>query len=247
MPTRTGETDQAETAERAPESNSVRFSESQRDADRVRGGDGGDSSDRPERGDRGDSAERTVLGDPDRLAEHWEYQGQTRDCALYSEKSVAGGFGRSVDLEQHREAGKAEETYSADGTTLDGVGRVLEREGIKVDRYEMNTEDKGFGGEPVKDHQEAVAMRDQAVADGKGVITVVDSGTLWGQEPGYHALHVTGIEISKDGERFIVTNDSGVPDGAAKHYPADRFDEAWADAGHKMVITTDRMPDPEDR
>lgn len=253
MPGGAGEADRAEPAERATESNSVRFSESQRDADRVRGGDGGESSERPEPGDRGDSseraesgdraepAERTVLGDPDRLAEHWHYQGQTNDCAIYSEGGVLEASDRPFDAEQSRLDGKAEGTYSEGGTTFDGMGRVLERGGVEVDRY-------GVGGTPVESREEAFATAEQALSEGKAVIAVVDSGPLRGvEERGYHAVWVTGKETTAEGEEFIVTNDPAEPDGAGKQYSIERFNEAWSDAEYTMVVTRDPLPEPEDK
>jgi hypothetical protein len=81
----------------------------------------------------------------------------------------------------------------------------------------------------------------QMVERNDGVIARVNAGELWGDDDHLgapapdgrlrpnHAVSVTGT-VRKDGalDGFVV-NDSGVPDGAGKFVPLDRWNMAWTD------------------
>jgi hypothetical protein len=241
MPGGTREADRAEPAGRAPESNSVRFSESQRDTDRLRSGDGGDSTERPESGDRAEPSERTVVGQPDRLAEHWEFQGyDTKDCDVYAEGTALKAFDLPFNKEEIQAKGMEEETYHPErGTNPEALGRVWEREGLEVDRH-------GPGGTPFEDGDHAFTTLQDRLSEEKAVVVAVDNGPLGGEGDG-HAIWVTGMRTAPEGDVYVVTNDSGVPDGAGKEYTFESFNEAWRAYGYQMAATRDSMPDKDDK
>jgi hypothetical protein len=238
MPPHTTEADRAQTAEHASsESNSVRFAEAQRETERGTVGESGDRSERPEGGDRGDA----TVGKPDDLAKYHEFQGDgTRDCAPYSEGTALKAYGKEFDIEKIRADGIREGTYSPEkGTDADALGNVWEREGMEVDRY-------GPGGAKLENGEQAFNTLQDRLSEGKAVVVAVDSGPLGGNGEG-HAVWVTGMKTSPEGESRVVTNDPGVPDGAGKEYRTEDFDRAWSEYKYQMVATRDPMPETEDK
>ncbi len=76
---------------------------------------------------------------------------------------------------------------------------------------------------------------------GTPVIIGLDSNDLYGAgdapfaddlQAG-HAVVITGID---DEAGLVYINDPGFPDGAGVAIPIDQFEDAWADAGHTMIV-----------
>lgn len=116
--------------------------------------------------------------------------------------------------------------------------------GMTSDAIEALMEDQG-----VPCHLEYSSIDDlQAkLADGYGVITMVDSGEIWypGEEvveddrPD-HALVVAGIDETRG---VVILSDPGSPDGNQLEVPIEQFANAWADSGYEMLVAD--APDPD--
>jgi hypothetical protein len=183
------------------------------------------------------------VGDPEGLAEYWQDQGPTRDCAIYAEGTSMEALGREFDIDKEREAGQAEGGYSPDcGTNRDAVGRVWERNGIEAERYSRPPT-----GDQQADSREAFEHMAQALDERKGVVALVDAGELHYPEHDGHALWVTGFETRESGQDFVVTNDSGTPDGMAKRYAAEDFDKGWRATNYEMLVSKEPFQDKDSK
>jgi hypothetical protein len=178
------------------------------------------------------------VGDPERLSEHWQYQGPTNDCAIYAEGTSMEAMGKDFDIDKEREAGQAEGGYHPEeGTTRECVGKVWERNGVEADRYvQMPT------GDEVADSRCAFRRMTEALDERRAVVALVDPGEMQYPEHGGHALWVTGFEERESGQQFVVTNDSGVPDGRAKRYAAEDFDKGWRRYNYEMLASKEPFP-----
>lgn len=86
------------------------------------------------------------------------------------------------------------------------------------------------------------------LGDGFGVIAIVDSGELWGEEADKyledntldHALVVTEVDTVTG---TVTLADPGIPDGNGFEVSIAEFEDAWADSGFEMISTTDPDPD----
>ena len=163
-----------------------------------------------------------MIGNPELAENYWRYQDGPNDCALYAQGGVLDAAGVPFDIDRYRAQGTDAGWYSYDtGTTVDGMGELLEMNGVPADYVD---------GASIQDMA-------RALNDGKGVVAVVDCDPLWG-EPGGHALWVTGIEVDDAGQPITVfCNDSGNPDGQGIGYPYDNFQAAWDFLGDGMVVT----------
>ncbi|MGO4205013.1 hypothetical protein AB4Z09_25405 [Rhodococcus sp. TAF43] len=85
------------------------------------------------------------------------------------------------------------------------------------------------------------------LADGYGVIAMVDSGELWtpaeeiveDNKPD-HVLVVAGIDTDRG---VMILSDPGNPDGTGLEVPIAQFEDAWADSGNTMLVADDTDPD----
>lgn len=86
------------------------------------------------------------------------------------------------------------------------------------------------------------------LSDGFGVMAIVDSGELWGEEADQyfedntvdHALVVTEVDTVTG---TVTLADPGIPDGNGFEVSIAEFEDAWADNGFEMISTTDPDPD----
>jgi hypothetical protein len=162
------------------------------------------------------------IGYPEELSEYWHYQGQTQDCALYSQGGILDAEGQPMDIQKYEQQGIDGGWYTPEeGTFIPAFGELLNENGVPANLYEgANIQD--LAGE---------------LAEGRGVVAAVDTQYLWGQ-PGGHALWVTGMEVGPDGvPTSVICNDSGREDGQACSYPLDQFLPAWSLYGNIMVST----------
>lgn len=82
------------------------------------------------------------------------------------------------------------------------------------------------------------------LGSGFGVIAIVDSGELWGDEADQyfednvydHALVVTEVDTVTG---TVTLADPGIPDGNGFEVSIAEFEDAWADSGFEMISTTD--------
>ena len=185
------------------------------------------------------SGSQGVVGDVGDQMEHWEYQGDTNECAIFSQMFALEELtGKHYDSEELVEVAE-ENGWFHNGTTQDDVGNILEFYGMDVD--------KSTGG--------TVDDIEAALGDGKQVIVALDSGEVWEQDgsdmetlledftgmPGSdadHAVQVIGIDRSDPDNPMVILNDSGHPGGKGEMVALDVFQGAWEDSGNFMVVAS---------
>jgi len=111
-------------------------------------------------------------------------------------------------------------------------------QGMTLPNMEILLEDQGV---PCTVTDSSLDDLRQRLDDGYGVIAMVDSGEIWlpNQETGEdntpdHVLVVAGID---DTRGVVILSDPGVPSGNQLEIPIEQFENAWADSGHKMLVT----------
>ncbi|MGQ0631628.1 MAG: hypothetical protein ACT4P1_11330 [Sporichthyaceae bacterium] len=190
-------------------------------------------------------------GDPVNRAELWHLQGQNdrafqSDCALASTSEVLRDCGVDasesdvVDQAVERQLCVTDNDPARNGGVSDGraVSELLNANGVESSvEYPPDSE--------------ALAAR---VEEGRGVITEVNSGELWGTSDSYrfsflgddrakvdHAVQVTGTVRDRDSGELtgFVVNDTGNPEGAANVIPLDTWDRCWTNTNrdHESVVT----------
>jgi hypothetical protein len=187
--------------------------------------------DRNDEGDQPEDTERQVIGQPERLGPYWEKQVGANDCIPTSETCALRGAGMNANVEEARQYGEQLGVYKPDeGTYMSAQGYVWEQHGLQVDRPEFNNADEAFN------------RMSQDLDEGKGVVVTVETGPLWDNPGGRHALWITGMETDGDGNvTNVICNDTDRDDGRECRYPRDKFEEAWDLTNYKMVSTRERL------
>jgi len=169
------------------------------------------------------------VGEPDEAANFWRQQEGPNDCALYAQGTILDAFGQDFDIDKYKREGMEGGWYGPDsGTTVGNFGDLLEANGVEVRRYDSGAT-----------FQDMTAELEQ----GHGVLVAVDTGRIWDDEGGGHALVVTGIRVGPDGvPTEIICNDSGRPDGKAVAYSFEDFKASWQQYDNYMVATKNPVP-----
>ena len=171
-----------------------------------------------------------VSGDPGEAMEYWEFQGDTKRCAVYSQKFIIEQYtGQEVDIEDIVDVATDNGWFTEEGgTPLLFVGKLLDHYGVPNETSYNNSLDD---------------LR-EALDSGKMVVIGVDSGEYWKGENDSifspadgadHAVQVIGIDYSNPEQPMVILNDSGSPDGCGELIPADVFMDAWDDSDCFMV------------
>lgn len=172
----------------------------------------------------------SVTGNPEESMEHWEYQGDTGRCALYSQKFVIEELtGKEIDIEELADFAEENGWFTEEGgTPFINMNKVLDYFGIEND---------------MSFHNDASDLED-ALEAGKKIIVSVDADEIWHGEsddlftPGdgaNHAVEVIGIDHSDEDNPMVILNDSGTPDGCGEMVPLDTFMDAWEDGNYQMI------------
>ena len=169
-------------------------------------------------------------------------QGNTNECAIWSQWHVLRDYGINVDEKILVEQARANGWFTDDGgTPSDALGKLLVANGVPCDmmvdgnRYNLMNE----------------------LAQGKRVIVTVDANELWRENTALarlwegakdvfgsgenHACVVSGIDTSDPNNIQVVLTDSGSGHRTIS-YPIEQFEDAWSDGGCKMIVT--RNPPP---
>lgn len=174
-----------------------------------------------------------VSGDPEASMEHWEYQGNTGRCAIYSQKFVIEELtGEDIDIEElvavAEENGWFNEAEGG-GTVSLNMDKLLEYYEVK---HEMQFDSD-------------TASLEEALNNGDKVIVSVDSGQIWFGEDNNiftpetqadHAVQVIAIDHTDPENPMVVLNDSGSPDGKGEMVPLDVFEDAWSAGDRQMIV-----------
>lgn len=177
------------------------------------------------------SDDAMVSGNPEDAMDHWEFQGDTGRCAIYSQLFVIEEL-TGMELDADKLASLATENgwfTEEDGTPIEDIGNLVEAYGIPTETSQ--------GGD--------ITDIEEALDNGQKVIVAVDSGEIWygeaddlyvPDEGADHAVEVIGIDRSDPENPMVILNDSGTPDGKGETVPLDTFMNAWADENNYMVV-----------
>jgi len=179
-------------------------------------------------------AHAEMYGNPQAAAPYWRYQHQ-QDCGLMAVADVVGQLtGREpsqLGMELRgiftRSQSHRGDVYHFDGTSIDDLVVLLQKQGIQSDLTTGNTMD----------------ALEQDLAAGHKVIAAVNGETIWNYPAGQgdrtrpdHAVVVTGVDTGSD---IVHLNDSGTPDGRDEHIPMATFTQAWATGDNLLIVTRD--------
>ncbi len=169
-----------------------------------------------------------ISGDPASSMNHWEYQGDTNRCALYSQMFIIEEFtGQDLDIVTFENEAEGQGWFD-NGTTLLNLNKMLDYYGIENEMSFHNDIDD----------------IDQCLNEGGRVIVAIDAYEIWyGQgddlfsptSSGNHAVEVIGIDRSDPENPMVILNDSGNPNGRGVMIPLDDFMDAWQDSEFQMV------------
>jgi hypothetical protein len=172
----------------------------------------------------------SISGNPASSVEHWEFQGNTNRCALYSQMFVIEELtGEDINIEEFAEVAKDNGWFSEEsGTTFLNMNQML-------DYYGIDNEMKFHG---------SINEIEECLNKGGRVIVSIDSDEIWNganhdifapESSANHAVEVIGIDRSDPAHPMIILNDSGTPNGKGEMVPLEVFDQAWEDGDRQMI------------
>jgi hypothetical protein len=121
-------------------------------------------------------------------------------------------------------------------------GSIKTKSGTYEGATDAEERDRILNGQGVPSHlqDQNMATIQQAVAEGRGVISSNDYGRLHGHAPtqASHAMVVTAIEYGPDGKPYVVTaNDTAAPGGCGHRFLAGAEFEPSLNPGKKINVT----------
>ena len=173
-----------------------------------------------------------IVGDPVESMEHWEFQGNTNRCALYSQKFVLEELtGREYSIEDIASLAREKGWFTEDnGTPLLNMDKILKYNNIETELTFHND---------LKDIE-------KHLNSGHKLICTVDSDEIWfGKDNNDlfspnsstdHAVQIIGIDYSSPVEPMVILNDSGTPDGKGEMVPWSVFSDAWDDGDRDLIV-----------
>ena len=173
-----------------------------------------------------------ISGDPAGSMTHWECQGDTNRCALYSQKFVIEELNPNVgeiDIEEFAEIAKEHGWFTEEGgTTLLNMNNMLDYYGVENEMSFHNSIDD------IED----------CLNNGGKVIVSIDCDEIWygadnnifaPDSSSNHAVEVIGIDRTDPAHPMVILNDSGTPYGRGEMIPLDVFEGAWEDGDCQMI------------
>lgn len=162
----------------------------------------------------------TMIGTPEKDMENWHKQESNNSCAICVQEMVGEQLlGKEFsEKEFTRIAEKNGWVTEESGTLLHDVGKILEMQGLDVERSI---------GATLQDLAEDLQS-------GSKPICAVNIDILYNPEmekiPGIRANHVVeviGIDVSDPNDIKVILNDTGVSDGRGCVISAETFMKAW--------------------
>lgn len=171
-----------------------------------------------------------VIGDPEEAMKGWEFQGNTKRCALYSQMFVIEDLtDTDIDMEEMADIAEENGWFTEDGGTL---------------LIDMNKMLDYYGVENEMSFNNDISDIEDCLSGGGKAIVSIDANEIWVGDndnmftPGYtpnHAVEVIGIDYSSPDNPMVILNDSGHPDGCGSMIPLDVFVDSWEDSGCHLI------------
>lgn len=171
-----------------------------------------------------------ISGDPVEAMSHWECQGDTNRCALYSQKFVIEELSRErIDIEEFAQIAKDHGWFTEeDGTTFLNMNNMLDYYGIDNEMV----------------FHQSISDIEDCLNEGGKVIVSIDCHEIWYGEDNNifapesssnHAVEVIGIDRTDPEHPMVILNDSGSPNGRGEMIPLEVFEGAWEDGDCQMI------------
>ena len=171
-----------------------------------------------------------VSGDPSASMEHWEFQGDTGRCALYSQKFIIEEFtGQEIPIEDMVAMAEENGWFSDNsGSSFLNINKMLDAYGVENEMSFHND----------------ISDIDECLQNGGRVIVAIDADEIWYGEgddmfspnsSANHAVEVIGIDYSNPDNPMVILNDSGNPYGRGEMIPLEVFLDAWQDSECQMI------------
>lgn len=171
-----------------------------------------------------------IYGDPEESMEHWEYQGDTNRCAIYSQLFVIEELtGQELDIEELADIAEENDWFTEEnGTPIAYMNKLLDYYGVE---NEMTFDND------LEDLQESLEAGEKVIVSlDADEVWYGDDDTIYAPDDGVnHAVQVIGIDYSNPDEPMVILNDSGNPDGCGEMVPLDTFMDAWEDGNCQMI------------
>lgn len=171
-----------------------------------------------------------LYGDPEESMEHWEYQGDTNRCAIYSQLFVIEELtGQELDIEELADIAEENDWFTEEnGTPIAYMNKLLDYYGVE---NEMTFDND------LEDLQESLESGEKVIVSlDADEVWYGDDDTIYSPDEGVnHAVQVIGIDYSNPDEPMVILNDSGNPDGCGEMVPLDTFMDAWEDGNCQMI------------
>lgn len=171
-----------------------------------------------------------ISGDPVEAMSHWECQGDTNRCALYSQKFVIEELSRErIDIEEFAQIAKDHGWFTEEGgTTFLNMNNMLDYYGIDNEMV----------------FHQSISDIEDCLNEGGKVIVSIDCHEIWYGEDNNifapesssnHAVEVIGIDRTDPEHPMVILNDSGSPNGRGEMIPLEVFEGAWEDGDCQMI------------
>ena len=184
----------------------------------------------------------TVVGDPGKEMQFWHEQTKIDTCAIASQEFILESItGREFSEDELRQQAMENGWYTPQsatpgGTPMDDIGKLLEINGIPVDRKEGCTLDDL--SEKLNEGEKVIVSLDSSeILTGQNDDQLLINTGANPARDADHAVQVIGIDNSNPQNPMIILNDPAHPDGKGMMVSADVFMNAWADGGNYMVST----------
>lgn len=176
----------------------------------------------------GEEVNESIVGSPEKDDDYWHKQSESNSCAIVCQEFIAEQLlGKEFSEAELANLAKAKGWYSsAEGTSKNDIGNVLEALGLDVEKSQnLTLED----------------IANELDSNGK-IICTINSTVL--ENPAYgnlkgiksdHAVQVIGIDYSNPNKVEVILNDPGRENGQGLHIDAEVFTKAW-DAGNNFAI-----------
>jgi hypothetical protein len=174
------------------------------------------------------------IGTPFADAAHWHEQDGAASCAVVAQGSILEEI-RGIPFDEQAATAEAQAMGWFDptaGTPPWAVGELLEAHGVPCT--------SGYGA-TLTDLADALARGDKVIVglNANEIWTPVHdrvTGAPLQQDPGGHAVWVTGLDAAPDGSVHVLLNDSGTAGGRMESVEVHDFLNAWADHDGFMVV-----------
>ncbi|MCR4784920.1 MAG: hypothetical protein K6A35_10490 [bacterium] len=177
-----------------------------------------------------EAVDGSVCGDPAESMQHWEFQGDTNRCALYSQKFVIEELtGKSVPIDEVVDLA-TERGWFHDGTAALDVDKVLHHYGIDTEvTYHNSLQD-------IVSHLSNGKERLMAAVDGDENWYGGQADIFSPSSSANHMVEIIGADLRDPSNPMIILNDSGTPDGRGLMVPWERFSDAFEDGDSMLVV-----------